>query len=144
MSWSYRDPSANDKDWVRWRVGDTDYTDQLQSDEEIIDVLSIEGNKYMAAAQTAEAISGQLSREADKTVGPLRIATSQRADGYAKLAKRIRSEIAGRVAPYAGGISVADMDAVEADTDRVPADFAVGMDDTPGTATAAEDERLGD
>ncbi len=144
MSWSYNPTHAAARDWVRFRLGDTDSTDQLLADEEIDAAIATEGNRYLAAAICAEAIAGKYARDSDKRVGPLAISASQRAKTYITLAKRLRTEIATRVAPYCGGISQDDIQTVEDDTDRVPADFAVGFQDTPGTRTSAEDERLGD
>ena len=144
MSWGYNPTLPTARDWVRWRIGDTDSTDPLLTDEEIDAAVALEGNRYLAAALSAESIAAKFAREADKRVGPLAISASQKAQTYTKLAKRLRTEIATRVAPYAGGISQDDIRTVESDTDRVPADFAVGFQDTPGTRTSAEDERLGE
>ena len=144
MSWDYDPTHKVARDWVRWRIGDTDRTDQLLTNEEIDAAIATEGNRYLAAALSADSIAAKFARKVDQRVGPLAISASQKAEAYRKLAKRLRTEIATRVAPYASGISQDDIRTVESDTDRVPADFAVGFQDTPGTRSAAEDERLGD
>jgi len=113
-------------------------------DEEINAAIALEGNKHLAAAICAESIAAKYARKMDKRVGPLAEQHSQKYTHYTELAKRLRTEIATRVVPYCGGISQSDMQTVEADTDRTPADFAVGFQDTPGTQSSAEDERLGD
>lgn len=133
MSWSYN-PGASTRDWVRFRIGDTDTTDQLLSDEEINAALSDEGNQYAAAAVCAEAIAGTFAREADKSVGPLSISASQKAAMYAKLAQRLRAQVGRKVAPWLGGRSQDDVDTAKADTDRVDPAFEVGQWDLPGSA----------
>jgi len=86
MTWTYDDPSANDRDKVRLLIGDTDQTDQLLSDEEITYLLDEWGTVYLAAARAAKVIAAKFSRQADKSVGDLRISLSQKAQMYMSLA----------------------------------------------------------
>lgn len=137
MSWSYN-PGASTRDWVRFRIGDTDTADQLLSDEEINSALTREGNEYKAAAVCADAIAGKFAREADKRVGPLAISASQKSERYTTLAAQLRSEVGRRVAPWLGGRDQDDVDAAKAETDRVHPSFEVGMYDLPG-AVETED-----
>lgn len=141
--WFYSgDPGLNDKDWVRWRVGDVVATDQLVSDEEIAQALAdATSNKTLAAAMVCERIAADFARDADTTVndgsGASRTYSySQRSRAYAAMAKALREELASGSslaamfpAPYCGGISQADKDAQEANTDRVEPAFTVGMQD---------------
>ncbi|HHH30956.1 MAG TPA: hypothetical protein ENK57_21790 [Polyangiaceae bacterium] len=135
MTWSYsHDPATSDKDAVRFLVGDTDSSEQLVSDEEILFALQEEPNVRRAAAFIARALGAKFSREADKSVGDLRIAYSQRARGFYELADRLDSDASRRTnvlraRPYAGGISVSDKEAVEDNSDRVRPSFAKGMHD---------------
>lgn len=130
MSWSYSgDPTSSTKDWIRWRLGLTNSADKLQSDAEIAAALSEYGDKRLAAAKVAETIAGTYARRVDTTMGKMRIAHSQRVAQWQGLATSLRAEVAVSVAPWAGGVSVADKEAQQADTDRVKPAFAVGMVD---------------
>lgn len=134
MTWTYGgDPSANDRDEVRFLVGDTDTTDQLVTDEEIAYSVSDEATNYNAAAKIARAIAAKFSRKVDKSVGDLKQAYSQRVKQYLELAERLEGEAVGRTAKaYAGGISKSDKETVEEDSDRVEPAFEIGMHDPEG------------
>lgn len=87
MSWSYSgNPTASDKDKIRFLIGDTDQTDQLLQDEEITYLLSETTNVLLAASRAARAIAAKFSRQADKAVGDLRVSLSQKAQAYMALA----------------------------------------------------------
>ena len=139
MTWSYNStaPNSSDKSWVRLRVGDTTTADQLLQDEEIEAHLSAEGNRYAAAALCAESIGALFARRADKTVGRMSIAASRVSERYFQLADRMRTELGSRAAPYAGGISIADKQTDEDDSDRVAPAFTVGMLQFPGEAKSS-------
>ena len=133
MTWSYTNPSASDKDAVRYLVGDTDTTDQQTTDEEITWVLTEESNIYLAGARVAKAISATYARKADKSVGDLRISFKSTKEHYEALAANLEARGATRAAaPYAGGISKTDKETVEEDTDRVEPAFEIGVHDYPG------------
>lgn len=140
MSWDYA-PGSRDLDWVRFTIGDTDSTDELLQNEEIDAALTNEGNKYSAAAVCADALAAKFSRQADKTVGPLQIRASQKAERYAKLAKDLRNQLGRRVGAWAGGISEAEMREAEKDTDRVDTSFKRGMNDSEELPTSDENNR---
>jgi len=130
MTWTYSgNPSSTTRDEVRFLVGDTNTNDQLVTDEEIAYALASEST-YNAAATVAEAIAAKLSREADFSVDGLSKSLSQRADSYRMLSQKLRSRAAVKaVSPYAGGISVSDKIAVEANTDRTQPRFERGQFD---------------
>lgn len=143
MSWSYDNPGANNKDWVRFKVGDTDTADQLTSNEEIRATLGIEGNRNKTAVIIARAIAAKFSRSVDKQVGPLRISASQKAKAYIEFVLRpLEAEMGGNVAAYAGGISKADIRDAELDTDREAGAFKVGKFDIPGAEGDFDDDPL--
>lgn len=124
MSWSYSgDPNLSRLDAVRFLVGDTDIDDQLLSDEEIIYIEESVSNIYIAGSRASEAIAGKFSRLADKSLGDYSISLSQKASAYLELAGRLshraKADLAKKVKPYAGGISVSDKETVELDFDRV-------------------------
>jgi hypothetical protein len=136
VTWTYSDPSANDRDKVRFKLGDTDTSDELISDEEIAYLLTL-GTVQQAAAHGAEAIAARFARKADKTIGDLALKLSQKAEAYWKLAAALWEDAGGKLpslelVPYAGGISVSDKEAVEEDSDRVEPAFRrdVGFFDT--------------
>jgi len=78
--------SLTDKDKVRFYIGDTDTNDQLLQDEEINFLLTETSNILLAASHAAKALAAKFSRQADKTVGDLRISLSQKAQTYMALA----------------------------------------------------------
>lgn len=119
------DPSTNDRDSVRYLIGDTDDCDFLLNDSEIQFALTLEGDIYLAAANAAEAIAAKFSRLSDEKVGQISISCSQKADHYKKLSDKLRAKAQLQFgAPYAGGISKCDKDRVEDDTDRVDPKFS--------------------
>lgn len=105
----------------------------MLQDEEIEGLLGEEGNKHFAAAVAAESIGGGFARRSDTTVGKLRISLAKASESYFRLADRLRIEANMRVTPYAGGISVADIETQNKDTDQLGASFEIGMMDFPGT-----------
>lgn len=121
MTWTYGgDPGANDRDWVRFRIGDTDTTDQQMTDEEIAALLAEYTSKQAAAVVAVEALIAKFSRLASKSVGDLSIQYNQRLENYQSLAERLRREQAIRAAsPVAGGISVNRKGTVRDNDDRV-------------------------
>lgn len=132
MTWTYGgDPTANNRDEVRFLVGDTDTGDQLITDEEIAYAVAEAHTNRGAAALIARAVAAKFARRADKSVGDLRISYSQQHKHYLELAGRLESETAFEITPYAGGISKDDKETQEEDTDRVEPSFAVGMHDNP-------------
>ncbi len=134
MTWSYTDPSASDKDAVRYLVGDTDTTDQQTTDEEIAWVLTEEANVYLAGARVARSVSAKYARKADKSVGDLRISYKSTEEHYRSLAADLAARGAVRAAtPYAGGISEDDKLTDEENEDRVHPAFEIGMHDQPGS-----------
>jgi len=121
MTWTYDgDPSANDRDWVRFEIQDTDSTDQLLTDEEIAGLITDRGSKEAAAVAAAEALAARFARQVDKAVGDLRLSLSQRSKAYYKLAADLRRKLALRTGkPLAGGLSKSRKETVESDPDRV-------------------------
>lgn len=141
MTWTYGgDPSANDRDAVRFLIGDTDTTDQQLSDEEIAFLLTDRGSVAAAAHAAVLALIARLARLVDKSVGDLRLSYSQRQAAYKTLLGQIERRMALRTAtPFAGGISVAQKDSVGDDTDRVVPAFERDQFDHPGTTSDNDD-----
>ena len=134
--WSYSgDPSSSSKDQVRFLIGDTDFGKQQLTDEEINWAISAEANTSSAAARLALALALKFGRLVDKQVGDLKISYSALHKQYTDLANALNVDAAtAGVAPYCGGISIADKDSVEDETDRVQPSFKRGLHDNPNEA----------
>ena len=136
-----------ESDKVRFYLGDTDSTDPLLQDEEILFALSEYGGPRLAAAACCDSLAAKNARLADLAEGQLRISYSQRYKQFLEMAAVLRSRAAVLAVPSAGGISISDKEAAEGDTDRVSPSFTVDildnemvghLDTTQGTI---EDER---
>ncbi len=139
MTWTYTNPSTSNRDAVRYLTGETDTNNQTTSDEEIAFQLSQEGGIYAAAVAVATALAAKYAGLADASFGPSRVAYSQKSAGYLKLVKELRAKVGLRATPFAGGISIADKNTREQDTDRVQPTFSKGMFDPGGTDVAVTD-----
>jgi len=129
MTWTYSgDPSANNRDEIRFMVGDTDTNDQLVTDEEIAYAIAEEDNNLLAASRIANAIAAQFARRTDTEVGDLRKWYSQRFTQYTELANKLRQR-GGLLSsvPYVGGISIDDKQSAKDDSDRVKPRFSRGQ-----------------
>lgn len=134
MAWSY-DPTNLDTttssgrlNSVRLLVGDTDTNDQQVQNEEITFSLSETGNNiYAAAAWIARTIASQYSRLVDTQLdGALQSNYSDLAEQYYKLAEDLeyRGKTNGAVLGVAaGGLTISDIQAVRANTNRVEGAF---------------------
>lgn len=91
MTWTYSgDPADSEKDAVRFLIGDTDTTDQLLSDEEIVYTITTAGSLYQAAHDSAYAIASTFARLAtSKSVGDLSLSYSDRAASFYQVADRM-------------------------------------------------------
>jgi hypothetical protein len=114
---------------VRLEIGDTMSTDPLLENEEITYAGTLEGSDLSVSARCCEFIVAKFSRKADMEEGKLSIKLSQRAASYQKKADELRMRDSTTAAPYAGGISIADKESTNADTDRVAPSFFRGMMD---------------
>lgn len=128
MAWTYDITTTLGK--VRFLVGDTDTNDQLLSDAEVNFCLAENGNQYMAASLACEAIAMKVGQRLT-VKGSVAIDQDQQYQHWMTQAKKLRAR-GSRVVPFAGGISVADKEAREADEDRVKPSFARDMQTTPG------------
>jgi len=140
-TWTYDStaPGATAKDYVRLRVGDTTSADQLLQDAEILAVISAETNTLKAASICAQTIAGKYARKVDKTVGKLAISMSQASARYSEMADDLLRESGRKAGAYAGGISIADKEDTEADTDRVAPVFTMGQFDYDGADSTEVD-----
>lgn len=146
MSWTYFTSPQTDKDRVRLLVGDTDTTDQQMQDEEIYTFLTLEGNAspqtvaaslrqvYRAAGNVASAIGARYARKVTNSMGRRKQEQETMMAHYLTLAKylRGRASMLG-VAPYAGGLSVAEKETNQENTDLVQPEFQRDMFSEPAT-----------
>lgn len=124
MTWSYSASSTTTRNRIRRLIGDADTNDQKLTDEEIDDFATLFGGLFFAAASCADAVAGKYASKEDRSVGDLRLSSSQKAKAFSALATRLRVQGVGTDAtPYAGGLSIDDKDAVEEDSDRVQPAF---------------------
>lgn len=130
MTWTYSgtpgtSTAAERRDAVRYKIGDTDTTDQQATDEEIAFALAQASDDiYTASAIAARAIAGKYSRYADTSIDAVKTSYSQLSKSYMALAGRLEAEAkkygsVGLGVPLVGGISISEMDSVEEDSDRV-------------------------
>lgn len=143
---------------VRRTIGDVNYNDKQVFDDEInFAIAQRPGSLYGASAETCRMIAANYSRQVDIGEGSQRQAYSQKARGYLAMARLFesRARIAGPGVPYAGGISVADKQVQEQNSDRVGPNFTIGMTDnqlipgdvgpeTPGANTSFGDREWPD
>lgn len=133
MTWTYTPSllSTSPLMQVRLLMGDTIPSGQQVQDEEINFALTQRPSIYGAAAMMCRALSTRLSREADTVDKDLRTTLSARASAYARRANEyeVQATFRSGAKPYAGGLSIADKIQNELDTDRVPPQFGISMDD---------------
>jgi len=130
--WTYADPALDAIQAVRFYVGDTDYSDQLLSDQEIEFALSIRSdNALRAAIVCSGALAARFARESSYRIGQVSETFKQKSEAYERRESDLRNMLAlsGGDGPYAGGISVSDVSNQEADADRVKGQFSIGMHD---------------
>lgn len=141
MAWSY-DPtnlvtttSTGRLNSVRLLIGDTDTNDQLLQNEEVYFSLGqTNDNIYYAASWACRIIAAKFSRLVDTTLDSAGSSKySHRIDHFTLLANQLsdlgKKTYGKSLGLAVGGISKADMEAVNADPDRVKPAFAVGQFD---------------
>jgi hypothetical protein len=141
MTFTYTNPSASDLGATRFLIGDTDANYPQLTDEEINYLLTAKGSVYAAAIAACDALIGKYSRDVDVRFGPSSESNSQRKDAYKLLKTQLKSAaISNGVAlPFSGGISIADKQTQEGDSDRVLPNFTKNQFDYPGDASELGD-----
>lgn len=127
------DPSASDRDQVRFLVGDTNPKDPQLLDAEVDWLVSTEGITHEAAIAACSHIAARYSREVDAVdEGPDTKTGRKRevlAKHYRDLADDLRRRRIKTVGAYAGALSQAEKDLARADTDTPQPTFSRGMQD---------------
>lgn len=138
MTWSYTDPSASDKDAVRYLVGDTDTNDQQTSDEEIAWALTEYPKVKYAAALVCRALAAKYASCAvGVRVGDVQISNAAAVSKeYAARAKDLDpnglTKSTAIVLPKFGGLSISEKQTLSEDADAVQPAFSRAMNDIPG------------
>jgi hypothetical protein len=133
VTWTYGgSPSTSTRDAVRFLSGqNSSADDQLVSDGEITYALAQRSsNVYGAAQVVCEVLAAKYaSKASEKGIGQLSIVYGDRSRAFALKAKALGMQLIRQgVSPYVGGISEADKETDQNDTDLVQPSFAVGMD----------------
>ena len=142
MSFSYSgNPSNSPKDEVRFLVGDTNPNSFNLHDAEIKYMITTEGTVLAAAVAGSLAIASRYAKLIDESVGNVSKSYSQRFEHYTLLSGQLRRRNAEKsVLPYASGISEADKETLETDTDNVRSAFTKNLHDSPGVVNPANDD----
>ncbi|HAM42173.1 MAG TPA: hypothetical protein DCP69_12825 [Candidatus Omnitrophica bacterium] len=142
MAFTY-DVSTN-RGKVRFLLQDTTNTTArpaLMQDDEVDFALGVEMNIYMAAALCADALSTRFRGASSKSVGGLSISYDPKL--WEGIAARLRARGAGHMQMTAGGILVADRDAIWEDTDLLrPSFFSKLQQDTAPTVPSSSSEEF--
>ena len=147
MAWTY-DPlilsaassSTTSLMRVRLMVGDTDLTNPLLTDEEIVWTIGASSGLNYAAANLADNLGARFAFQVNMQNSEVRISAAARSKAYFALADRLRKNGAGDTPGgtsngtilaegYFGGTSQEANDTVAADGDAVTADVRQGQDD---------------
>ena len=144
MSWSYSPSDLNTTttsgrlNTVRLLIGDTDSSDELSQNEEILFALSqTSNNVYYAAVWVCRTIAAKFSRMVTTTLdGSLSANYSDKAKQYNQLAVQIEAQgkkTSGKsLGVSAGGISVVAVGVVNSDPDRIKPAFTINQFENTG------------
>lgn len=126
-TWAHHDRAV-----LRLTIGDTSTSRAYNLDDAEVDYYVASFNdQTMAAAQAAEALAAKYAESAtSKKVGDLQIVRDEHTRLLA-LARDLSRQAASGCKPLVGGVSVADKESREANTDRVTPAFYRGRGDNP-------------
>lgn len=96
-AWTYSgDPTKSAKDAVRYLIGDTDSSDPLVKDPEILFAIGQRSSNYGAAAFICSSLAAKFSRQADTGDRDMRTNLSQRAASFRAMAKDYETKAASK------------------------------------------------
>jgi hypothetical protein len=146
MTWTYTPDFTGSRDKIRLAVGDTDSTDPQITDEEIAYLAlpyttSARAGILQAAADCADTIAAKYARKVNIAVDKAKRDAEVLAKHYADLATALRTQATASagVAPYAGGVSISDMETDRDNSDVVQPAFSRTLHEVPGAAPEAHD-----
>jgi len=128
MACGYNPTLATDKDKVRFNLGDVGPQTWLLTDEEIGALLASGASVTLSTGLAAQSLAARYAQVVDHSIGgDISVSAGQLFDHYSKLATLYIERGGGEwavsslaIAPFAGGISQADVDTRNQDPDRVP------------------------
>jgi hypothetical protein len=134
MTFSYVSPETNEKDAVRFLLGDTNSEVPMLSDEEINWMISrwkpIYHTTEGAAAAIAMSLASRYVREAQYSADGVSVSLANLGNQFRELAAALRQQhkdlLVGGL-PDVGGITPGE----QTDPDIQPLDFGTGMHDNP-------------
>lgn len=131
MTFTYSDTSVSTTlAKVRLRIGDTDSTDPLLTDEEIAVYTGDTTDINLCAVQCVEAILAKLARQIQHSGAGLSGSAQMKFDQYERLLERLKKAAGrGRIQAFAGGVSDSRNDSLRNDTDFPQPQATVGRDD---------------
>lgn len=139
MGWNYSGrPDLNERDKVRFLIGDTCKENPLVQDEEIQFALGKFPEVELAAALCCRALAAKFSRQVSTTVGGVSRSCSDIAKAFSDRAKELDPDdattggAAALVLPSFGGLSLSEKETLDSDLDATPINFKIGADDIPG------------
>ena len=134
MTWTYSgDPATNNRDAIRFMIGDTDTNDQLLNDAEIAyELAQNSSGLYRTAASALRGIIAR-GRFVDKSVDGLSVSASQRASQADSLAEYFDRRATRAVSIYAGGMSISEGQSYDANTNIPAFQFSMGQFSYPST-----------
>lgn len=134
MAWTY-DPSklaTSELMQVRAEIQDTNVNNQQLLDEEILYALSVERNMWAAAARCSEMLGRRLLMRADVKLGrSMQVIYTKAATQFFMQARMLRCKANGSVAPYVGGMTMADKQTIETDSSLLAPKFTKNMMENP-------------
>lgn len=133
MTWTYSgNPASSTLDAVRFTVGDTDTTDQLVSDEEILYMINTYGTIFRISSEVCRAIAAKYAKLIDRTIGGLSANFADKYHHYLELADSLveKDELLP-VSPFISGFSRSRKESVELDNDRESTFGRKGQHDNP-------------
>ena len=150
MSWSYNPAdlgtttASGRLNSVRLLIGDTDTTDQIMQDEEIIFALvQTTDNVYYAGSWACHMIASKYSRLVDLKIEGSSTNYSELSKQYITMSDHLNDlgkRTNGRsLGVSAGGISITDMQVAQDDTDRVDPAFRTQQFDNKMAGTYTPD-----
>lgn len=120
---------------IRLWIQDTNTLRQLFQDEEIDWQQTQESNGYMAAASLCDILVAKAGGVRRKRISDFDI--SYDPVFYLTLSGNLRARGSGHQIPYAGGISIADKEAQQQDSDWVQPAISRGLDSNPAAPQPA-------
>lgn len=136
--WNYSgNPASNDRDQVRFLIGDTCKEDPLVSDKEIAFAISEQTSLKLAAAMCLRALAAVHSRMVTKKIGDISVNCSDLAKQFKARADELDPFNVATAAPLLalpvfGGLSITEKETLDDDDDAVQPSFRKGMNDIPG------------